>query len=75
MKISHKDAVDLEAERGRLLSEKQKLERDLAGLEGQLANEQFLAKAPPPVVENMRQRKEEFRAQYHKVVETLERLG
>ena len=75
LKISHKDAVDVEAERSRLVREKEKLERDMASLGGQLANEQFLAKAPPAVVQNMRQRKEDLSSQHRKVVETLEKLG
>ena len=75
LKISHKDAVDLEAERSRLLREKQKLEREIASLLGQLANEQFLSKAPKRVVENMQQRNKEVNAQYEKVRDSLERLG
>jgi valyl-tRNA synthetase len=75
LKISHKDAVDLEAERSRLVREKEKLEKDIASLSGQLANEQFLAKAPPAVVQNMRQRMEDLSSQHRKVVETLEKLG
>ena len=75
LKISHKDAVDLEAERSRLVREKEKLEKDIASLRGQLANEQFLAKAPPAVVQNMRQRMEDLSSQHQKVLETIEKLG
>ena len=75
LKISHKDAVDLKAERSRLRREKEKLEREMTALGGRLANEQFLAKAPPVVVQNLRQRREDFSSQLRKVVETLEQLG
>ncbi len=75
LKISHKDAVDLEAERSRLRREKEKLEREMTALGGQLANEQFLAKAPPAIVQNLRQRREDFGSQHRKVVETLDQLG
>jgi valyl-tRNA synthetase len=75
LKISHKDAVDLEAERSRLVREKEKLEKDMASLDGQLANQQFLAKAPAAVVQNMRQRREDLSSQHRKVLETLEKLG
>jgi valyl-tRNA synthetase len=75
LKISRKDAVDLEAERGRLLRDKEKLEREISSVGGQLSNEQFLAKAPATVVANLRQRQEELNSQHRKVVETLEKLG
>jgi valyl-tRNA synthetase len=75
LKISSKDALDVEAERGRLLKEQQKLLRDLAGLEAQLGNEQFLSRAPEKVVESLRQRRTELTVQHSKVTETLEKLG
>jgi valyl-tRNA synthetase len=74
LKISAKDAVDVEAERARLSKEVQKLARELQSLEGQLGNEQFLSKAPEKVVANMRQRKSELALQQAKVTETLANL-
>ena len=75
LRIDLADALDAEAERPRLLREKQKLERELSSLEGQLGNQQFLAKAPEQVVKGMRLRKQEFSEQYEKVLETLQKLG
>ena len=74
LKIALKDAVDIEAERERLLREEQKLQRDLNALNGQLKNEQFLSKAPAKVVESMRQRHSELTVRSSKVSETLQNL-
>ena len=74
LKIALKDAVDIEAERERLLREEQKLQRDLNALNGQLKNEQFLSKAPAKVVESMRQRHSELTVRRSKVSETLQNL-
>ena len=75
LKISLADAVDLDSERARLRKEQQKLEKELASLTGQLANVQFVAKAPAQVVANLRARREEVTAQLAKVQETLRKLG
>jgi len=65
----------LDAERGRLRKEQQKLEKELQSLKGQLDNQQFLSKAPPAVVSSLRQRQEECSAQLDKVLESLRKLG
>ncbi|MBI3933340.1 MAG: class I tRNA ligase family protein, partial [Acidobacteria bacterium] len=75
LKIALANAVDLDAERARLRKEQQKLEQELATLARQLNNEQFLAKAPAPVVANLRARREEVTAQHEKVVETLRKIS
>jgi valyl-tRNA synthetase len=75
LKISLADAVDLDAERARLRKEQQKLEKELASLTGQLANEQFTSKAPAQVVGNMRAKRDEIAAQLAKVQKTLRQLG
>ena len=75
LKIALADAVDLDSERARLRKEQQKLEKELASLTGQLANEQFVAKAPAQVVANMRARREEVIAQLAAAQETLGKLG
>ena len=75
MKISSKDVLDVEAERGRLLKEQQKLLREMAAVGAQLENQQFLSKAPEKVVESLRQRRSELAVQNSKVAETLEKLG
>jgi valyl-tRNA synthetase len=75
VKIAIADAVDLDSERARLQKEVQKLEQELASLRRQLENDQFLAKAPPPVVSNMQNRCEEVTAQLNKALESLRKLG
>jgi valyl-tRNA synthetase len=52
--------VDLAAERQRLSREVAKYESEIAKIDAKLANEQFVTKAPPEVVEEIRERKAEF---------------
>jgi valyl-tRNA synthetase len=75
LKITLADAVDLDAERARLRKELQKLEKEFVSLRNQLDNEQFIAKAPVNVVENLRARREEVTVQVAKMQETLRKLG
>ncbi len=74
LKISIADAVDPEAEKVRLAKEQLKIEKELGSLAGQLQNEQFLAKAPAHVVDNLRQRREECLAQLKKNQDSLSKL-
>ncbi len=53
--------VDVEKERARLAGELADLERHLAALEGRLANEKFVAKAPAALVEAERAKAAEWR--------------
>lgn len=48
--------IDLQQERARLEKESQKLQQEIAKLQQKLANDDFVAKAPPEVVEEQRQR-------------------
>ncbi len=48
--------IDLAQERARLDKESQKLQQEIAKLAQKLANDDFVAKAPPEVVEEQRQR-------------------
>jgi valyl-tRNA synthetase len=75
LKIELPGAVDILAEGARLQKEQKKLEQELTVLGRQLDNEQFLAKAPPQVVANLRARREEVTTQLTKVQETLRKLG
>ena len=61
------DLVDLAAESARLAKELAKAEKDLAGVERTLANEGFVAKAAPAVIEKKR-------AQAAELVATIEQL-
>ena len=53
--------MDRQAERVRLEKQRSTLTEGIAGIEGKLANENFLAKAPPDVVERERQRLEKLK--------------
>jgi valyl-tRNA synthetase len=52
--------VDVAAECERLKKDFEKMEKEFANNQRQLGNEQFLAKAPPHVVEGLRRREEEL---------------
>ncbi|HEY2336817.1 MAG TPA: valine--tRNA ligase [Burkholderiales bacterium] len=66
--------VDPAAERERLSKEIARLEAQIAQTEGKLANESFVAKAPPKVVEEFRGRLAEFRSALGKLKEQHEKL-
>jgi valyl-tRNA synthetase len=61
------DIIDMGAERARLVREMDKCKSEIAKIDAKLANEAFVAKAPPEVVEENRERRAEFE-------ETLKRL-
>jgi valyl-tRNA synthetase len=49
-------AIDVAAERNRLEKDRAAAEKERAQARAKLGNEQFLAKAPPPVVAKIRER-------------------
>ena len=55
------DAVDLEAEQRRARERAETLRSEIARAEGRLANQGFVAKAPPPVVQAERDKLERLR--------------
>ncbi len=61
-------SVDVEAERARLLKDLQAIEKDLATAKVKLENENFMAKAPLPVVD-------EIRARHDHCVAEIERIN
>jgi valyl-tRNA synthetase len=67
--------IDLEAEKGRLGKEIGKAEKEIAGIEKKLGNEQFLANAPAEVVEEQRARLVAEQARRARLVAGLEALG
>jgi len=67
--------IDFAAERARLSKELEKIAKDMAGIDGRLNNPSFVAKAPPEVLEESRERKAELEARKAKVNEALGRLG
>jgi valyl-tRNA synthetase len=67
--------IDLAKERTRRQEELARLERQLAGLRGKLANEGFLAKAPAAVVEQERAKEREWNAKREKLAASLASLA
>ena len=66
--VLESDAVDTEAEAKRAAAERQRLDSEIKRSEGKLANEGFVAKAPPPVVQAERDKLARLQAE-------LEALG
>jgi valyl-tRNA synthetase len=66
--------IDFAAERARLGKELEKVAKDIAVIEGRLANPGFVAKAPEEVLEEARERKAALGAQRVKLKEALSRL-
>jgi valyl-tRNA synthetase len=67
--------IDVGAEKARLSKEAARLEGEIAKANGKLANEAFVAKAPPAVIEQERKRIAEFGATLTKLRDQLARLG
>ncbi|MBG9388170.1 valine--tRNA ligase [Caenimonas aquaedulcis] len=67
--------IDVAAEKARLSKEASRLEGEVAKANNKLANEAFVAKAPPAVIEQERKRIAEFTATLAKIREQLARLG
>jgi valyl-tRNA synthetase len=67
--------IDFGAEKTRLAKELEKIAKDTAAIDGRLNNPGFVAKAPPEVLEESRERKAELEARKAKVDEALARLG
>ena len=67
--------IDFAAEKARLAKELEKIAKDTAQIDGRLGNAGFVAKAPPEVLEESRERKVDLEARKAKVDEALRRLG
>ena len=66
--------IDLGAEKARLGKEADRLQGELTKANGKLANEAFVAKAPPAVIEQERKRIADFTATLQKIRDQLARL-
>jgi len=75
VRIPYAGAVDAEAERARLTKDLAGLVKQQTSLESQLGNPEFLERAPKQVVEGMRVKLGENKAQQHKIQEGLQGLG
>jgi valyl-tRNA synthetase len=67
--------VDVEAEKARLGKEATRVEGEIGRAMGKLSNEAFVAKAPPAVIAQERQRVSDFEGTLAKLREQLARLG
>ncbi len=67
--------IDVAAECERLKKELEKIEKGIASGQKQLGNEQFLAKAPANVVENLRKQQQELAVLQEKTRSKLNELG
>ncbi|MEE4235771.1 MAG: valine--tRNA ligase [Anderseniella sp.] len=67
--------IDFAAEKARLNKELDKTARDISAIEGRLNNPGFVAKAPPEVIEEAKERREELTARAGQVKDALGRLA
>ncbi len=74
MHVVYEQKIDLAAERERLLKDAERFAKELSNGERQLQNEQFLAKAPPQVIEGIRKRMQELEILREKTRSKLEEL-
>jgi valyl-tRNA synthetase len=67
--------IDVAAEKARISKEVARVEGELSKAKSKLSNEAFVAKAPPAVIEEMRNRIADFTARLAKLQDQLKRLG
>ena len=72
--VPMKGLIDVDAERGRLGRQLDKVETDLKRSRGKLGNDKFVNNAPAEVVTQERQRVAEFERQISQLTEQLEKL-
>jgi len=73
--VIYERKIDVAAECERLRKEMERLEKAIGSGQRQLGNEQFLAKAPQNVVENLRKQQQELAVLQEKTVSKLKELG
>jgi valyl-tRNA synthetase len=73
--VIYEKKIDVAAECDRLKKELEKMEKEFANNQKQMGNEQFLAKAPPKVVEGLRTRAAELTILIEKTKSKLEELS
>ncbi len=74
MHVIYERKIDVGAERERLKKELEQIEKEIGNGQRQLSNEQFLAKAPPKVVDGIRKRAQELAVLQDKVKSKLDEL-
>ncbi len=73
--VVYERKIDVSAECERLKKELEKIEKGIASGQRQLGNEQFLAKAPAAVVENLRKQQQELALVQEKTLSKMKELG
>ncbi len=73
--VIYERKIDVGAECDRLKKDLEKIEKGISSGQKQLGNEQFLAKAPPIVVENLRKQQQELAVMLTKTQSKLRELG
>ncbi|HET9308752.1 MAG TPA: valine--tRNA ligase [Candidatus Sulfotelmatobacter sp.] len=73
--VVYERKIDVSAECERLKKELEKLDKGVGSGQRQLGNEQFLAKAPPAVVENLRRQQQELAVLKEKTLSKMKELG
>ena len=73
--VLYERKIDTASECERLKKELERIERGIGSGQRQLTNEQFLAKAPQTVVENLRKQQQELTVLKEKTVSKLKELG
>jgi len=66
--------IDIEAERSKLLKQKEKLEQELSIIQNKLNNEKFISNAKPEVIEKEKEKENEVATKLKTVVEVLRGL-
>ena len=75
VRLVYEQKIDIGAECERLKKELDKIEKGMTSGQRQLGNEQFLAKAPAAVVENLRKQQQELAVLQQKIRSKLTDLG
>jgi valyl-tRNA synthetase len=75
VRLIYEQKIDVGAECERLKKEMEKIEKGIASGQRQLGNEQFLAKAPAQVVENLKKQQQELAVLHQKTQSKLNELG
>jgi len=75
VRVVYEQKIDVAAERDRLAKELKKLEGEMAGIQRNLGNAQFVAKAPAHVIEGARKREAELTVLLEKSRSALAQLG
>lgn len=66
---------DVHKEMARLQKQREKLEKDLAGVMGRINNSKFMDKAPPKVVAETMQQKEDAEQKVSAIVQKMEQMS